>query len=107
MGNKESKKKTESTSMHLELNKDCFAAGETIKGLIHLNIVEKMYPSKVVYLEILGKELTKWVTSEGRGSKRHKSKHEGKNDILISKSVIQAFPKGEASPGQYSFPFSF
>ena len=39
MGNKDSKKKAESTSMHLELNKHAFAAGETIKGTIHLNVV--------------------------------------------------------------------
>ena len=60
-----------------------------------------------MYLEILGKEVTKWTSNEGSGSKKHKAKNEGKAFILQSKSVIQAFLFGEALPGQYSFPFTF
>jgi Arrestin (or S-antigen), N-terminal domain len=60
-----------------------------------------------VLIEIAGNEKTKWVSTDGKGSKKHKSKHGGKNLILLSKYVIPAFPKGEAEPGQYSFPFTF
>jgi hypothetical protein len=61
----------------------------------------------VVYLEIIGRERTKWHSQEGSGGKKHKSKHLGKNDLLVSRSVIQAFPGGEAPVGSYTFPFTF
>ena len=68
--------------MHLELTKNCYASGEIIQGSIHLNIVGSKFPAKVVYLEIIGKEVAKWTSNEGSGSKKHKSKNEGKAYLL-------------------------
>jgi hypothetical protein len=50
--------------------------------------VNKQYPAKVVFLQIEGIESTKWVSNEGKGTKRHKSKHTGKNIIMLTRSII-------------------
>ena len=106
MGSKNSNHKQEYAEMHLEMAKAEFTAGEVVNGTVHLQVYKK-YPARTVCLEIQGKEKTKWKSREGHGTKRHKAKHNGENVILLSRSIIQAFPKGEALPGQYSFPFTF
>ena len=106
MGNKDSRGKQDYGEMHLELSKQEFQSGEIISGKVHLQICKK-FPGKNVCLEISGRERTKWTTTDGHGSKKHKCKHLGQNVILVSKSIIQAFPTGTAPPGQYSFPFTF
>jgi hypothetical protein len=106
MGIKDSKHKQEYADMHLELPKQEFTAGEVVTGIVHL-WVHKKYPARTVCLEIKGKEKTKWRSHQGSGKKRHLSNHTGENVILISRSIILAFPRGEALPGQYSFPFTF
>lgn len=98
MGSKDSRHKQEYADMHLELPKLEFTAGEVVSGIVHLQ-VHKKYPARTVCLEIRGKEKTKWKSQEGKGTKRHKVKHLGSNDILVSRSIIQAFPRGEALPG--------
>ena len=73
--------------MHLELPKQEFTAGETVTGIVHLQ-VHKKYPARTVCLEIKGTEKTKWKSNEGSGSKKYKSTPTGENVILLSKSVI-------------------
>ena len=87
MGNKDSRGRQDYGEMHLELSKQEFTSGEVIQGKVHLQICKK-FPGKNVCLEISGKEKTKWVSTDGQGSKKHKAKHEGENSILVSKSVI-------------------
>ena len=70
MGNKDSRHKADYGTMHLELNKGIYTAGDMIEGSIHLQI-DKKYPARVVYLEIIGTEKSKWVSNEGKGTKRH------------------------------------
>ncbi len=106
MGNKDSRGKKDYGEMYLELSKQEFQSGEIISGKVHLQIYKK-FPGKNVCLEISGREKTKWSSIDGRGSKKHKCKHVGENVILVSKSIILAFPNGTAPPGQYSFPFTF
>lgn len=106
MGSSDSRQKGEYGVIQLELNKHTFTAGETIEGKVHLSINRK-YPGKVVYIEIMGTEKTKWKASDGSGSKKHTGKHIGKHDFLVSRSAIQAFPAGEVPVGQYTFPFTF
>jgi hypothetical protein len=87
MGNKDSRNKGDYAVMHIELNKQHFESGESIQGSIHMQ-VNKQYPAKVVFLQIEGIESTKWVSNEGKGTKRHKSKHTGKNIIMLTRSII-------------------
>eukprot|EP00347_Sterkiella_histriomuscorum_P004579 403359926 len=106
MGSSDSRHQFTNGHLYIQINQAQFNAGDTIEGVVHLQLNEK-FPAKILQLEIYGAEKTFWITKERRGNSTHKKKHNGKLVFLSSKSNLFAFPAGEALPGQYSFPFRY
>ena len=100
--------------IYLELSHPYYSAGDTVHGIIHLNL-KKMFPGRTIYLKIKGKEITSFTTQIERKTYQNGSWHEekvetshrGYNKFLDCLSKVFTNENPEFSPGQYSIPFSF
>lgn len=99
-------------SIFIRTEKPFYHPGEQVVGTIYLELL-KEYPGNVLILKIKGKEETHYNKTQGvrhPGESVKSVQHRGRNLFYNHRVVIFTWNKGTtvgASPGQYTFTFSF
>ena len=87
-------------SLYIELGHSLYQSGETIEGIVHMNLVKMCYPAVNLTVGLYGAEQTKYTKSEekwkstGNGSRMKTVVTEfvGSDKIVDMRHTLQEYP---------------
>uniref|UniRef100_A0A7S3R830 Arrestin-like N-terminal domain-containing protein n=1 Tax=Dunaliella tertiolecta TaxID=3047 RepID=A0A7S3R830_DUNTE len=94
----------QANSIHVQLERDSYLPGETVRGSVHVRLVECL-DCNGIKLKAIGETRSKWNEHHFDGQVHIVQPFSGKE--LLVKGEHMLAEKGVIQPGMYSYPFEF